>query len=386
MTAPTVLRHSTLPSPDYERVQERNTPAYILNPIRRFYGGKIDRDPCSNPTSLVRARWVRMRPEAPADEKVAPDTFFIWRGRVFLNPPFNDLGPWVERAASSPGEVVALLPVRTHRSYWRHVWGKATAICWLGPVSFEGVEWSAPWPCCLVYWGPRPADFLRELACLGVCMNLLTAEISGATVPHMPKPSVQEKAIATIHEDARRRAVAVACDELIAAMRETSSLADVVQTFDNETDRGYALEAILAKEISQLGLAPLPNGKAQTKPAWDVTYPAPKKKAKAKKKAPPKVTAKAKAPAKKTPTVIDAQTVEKAAAPKAPRRSEDDVDTAVRNALLTHVEPLSKKEIEAAAEISTNVSYRALQRLLARPAKKGIVAVGEGRNTRYRPG
>jgi DNA adenine methylase len=63
-----------------------------------------------------------------------------WKGRVFMNPPFDDLRPWLEKAADSvwckdmdnaPTEnsakrekpmceiVVGLFPARTHTRYWR---------------------------------------------------------------------------------------------------------------------------------------------------------------------------------------------------------------------------------------------------------------------------
>ncbi len=50
-----------------------------------------------------------------------------WHGRVWMNPPFSNSAPWVERWISH-GNGIALLP--TSRARWfSHLWEKVDGIC-----------------------------------------------------------------------------------------------------------------------------------------------------------------------------------------------------------------------------------------------------------------
>lgn len=76
-----------------------NTPPDILQKIRRLAPGQgIGLDPCSNPTSLVRAKVEWTEKENGLSRS--------WRGYglVFMNPPHNmsphNIEPWIEKAWS----------------------------------------------------------------------------------------------------------------------------------------------------------------------------------------------------------------------------------------------------------------------------------------------
>ena len=84
-----------------------------------------------------------------------------WGGRVFVNPPFADLGAWAEacrRANATRGcEVILLLPARTDTAYWHDHVTTAQAVClWRGRMRFVGAPAAAPFPTALVYWGAWP--------------------------------------------------------------------------------------------------------------------------------------------------------------------------------------------------------------------------------------
>lgn len=58
-----------------------NTPPKYINPIKHFFGGQIDLDPCSNKFSTVNAKQNFVYPAE--DGLVQP-----WEGnKIFINPP-----------------------------------------------------------------------------------------------------------------------------------------------------------------------------------------------------------------------------------------------------------------------------------------------------------
>lgn len=74
--------------------------------------GKFDLDPCATPASAKAPRYFT----AEDDGLLQP-----WEGRVFLNPPYSEIAPWVAKAVESARAgalVVAILPVRTERDWW----------------------------------------------------------------------------------------------------------------------------------------------------------------------------------------------------------------------------------------------------------------------------
>jgi phage N-6-adenine-methyltransferase len=66
-----------------------------------------------------------------------------WLGRVFCNPPYDDIAPWVKKALEATTEgkaesVTLLLPVRTDQKWWHEeVMHRAEVVCWVqGRISF----------------------------------------------------------------------------------------------------------------------------------------------------------------------------------------------------------------------------------------------------------
>lgn len=108
--------------------QDWGTPAKYVDAVRRFFGGRIDLDPCSNQYSIVRAETEYMLPER--DGLIQSWDF----PTIYVNPPYGSnraagtrITDWLHRCArahlESGAEVVALVPVATNTLHWkRYVW------------------------------------------------------------------------------------------------------------------------------------------------------------------------------------------------------------------------------------------------------------------------
>lgn len=93
------------------------TPEWVLDRL-----GKFDLDPCAAPVP---------RPWKTARKMITlPDDGLgmKWRGRVWMNPPFSNIHPWIRRI-SEYGNGIALVPARVETG-WFHdfVWKKADAL------------------------------------------------------------------------------------------------------------------------------------------------------------------------------------------------------------------------------------------------------------------
>ena len=72
----------------------------------------------------------------------------LWAGeRVFCNPPYSDIGPWVAKALEASLSVY-LVPARTDTKWWhRYVVDRATEIRFLrGRLRFGDAKAGAPFP------------------------------------------------------------------------------------------------------------------------------------------------------------------------------------------------------------------------------------------------
>jgi DNA N-6-adenine-methyltransferase (Dam) len=73
---------------------EYGTPAPIVEIVRAFYGGQIDCDPASNETAQKTVRAIQYFTKEQDGLKQQ------WLGTTFLNGPYSDLAPWVEKLIS----------------------------------------------------------------------------------------------------------------------------------------------------------------------------------------------------------------------------------------------------------------------------------------------
>ena len=142
------------------------TPRYILSEI-----GTFDLDPCaaeSNPfwtgTTAVMTK---------AEDGLRQ----IWHGRVFMNPPFSNTVPWLEKHAEH-GLGISLVPATLESGVWRKtVWPKAKCILLLaGRVRFCNPDGSNTTgrplrPVSLIAWSDEDEFVLRRCALAGVLLS-----------------------------------------------------------------------------------------------------------------------------------------------------------------------------------------------------------------------
>lgn len=82
-----------------------------------------------------------------------------WRGFVWLNPPFSNIGPWLQKLSEHPEGGLALVPASVGAKYWRRfVYPCATAIAFLpGRLRFCNAlgfpRDSAAFYCALIAYG-----------------------------------------------------------------------------------------------------------------------------------------------------------------------------------------------------------------------------------------
>ena len=78
-----------------------------------------------------------------------------WHGRVWCNPPYSDIEPWIRKAEAEliGGGIelaVLLVPSRTGTAWW-HRYAQHHEIRWIrGRLKFNDGPVNAPFDCCLV--------------------------------------------------------------------------------------------------------------------------------------------------------------------------------------------------------------------------------------------
>jgi phage N-6-adenine-methyltransferase len=79
-----------------------------------------------------------------------------WHGNVWMNPPYNNIGPWCtkawEYAATGEGTVVALLPIWTGTAWYQKCAIHGHVRLLTRRITFVGSKSSAPFDCMIVVW------------------------------------------------------------------------------------------------------------------------------------------------------------------------------------------------------------------------------------------
>jgi hypothetical protein len=162
--------------------QDHCTPVWLAELIAGAFYGRIDCDPCSNPWSKVDAVRRVWLPEYAGhfegdvvfgDGLVEP---WSTRGLTYVNPPYGNCMPWVERAREwsdehSAAHVVFAVPVATSARWWKRAWCEADAIVFWGRrIAWEGAGGlGAKQDTNLIYWGNSPRHVRQAFAPHGIC-------------------------------------------------------------------------------------------------------------------------------------------------------------------------------------------------------------------------
>lgn len=135
------------------------TPADMVKSL-----GPFDLDPCAGPMRHAR-RNIR-RPKCGLSAK--------WKGRVWLNPPYSDLHPWLDKFAEH-GDGICLVNSRTETHWFHRLAAKASAIFLLrGRIKFgrpDGSKNNPPCGCVLLALGEENAEALRRAKLPGVFLR-----------------------------------------------------------------------------------------------------------------------------------------------------------------------------------------------------------------------
>lgn len=171
------------------------TPPKYVDAVRECFGGNIHLDPCSNQHSIVHAQ---VEYQLPAHDGLRESWAFP---TIYVNPPYGadrkagtTIKHWLRRCAEAHerhgSEVLALVPVATNTTHWKHyVWGAATAIAFLYDtrlkflVNGKDGGKGAPMSCAMVYWGKSCKRFFKIFTNFGavVSLNHLRGGKSGRT-------------------------------------------------------------------------------------------------------------------------------------------------------------------------------------------------------------
>jgi hypothetical protein len=160
------------------------TPENYVLAVKKFFGGGIDLDPCSNESSIVGAK-VEYR--LPKHDGLRDSWNYR---RIFVNPPYGldrkrgtGIKNWLYHCALAHkmfgSEVLALVPVATNTGHWkRYVFGKARSVCFLYDtrlkflVNGQNGGKGAPMSCAMIYWGKNHEKFHSVFKQFGAVVSL----------------------------------------------------------------------------------------------------------------------------------------------------------------------------------------------------------------------
>lgn len=145
---------------------DRSTDEWLTPPDLIAKLGAFELDPCS---PKIRPWDTAARHFTSTDHGLIQD----WDGRVWLNPPYSQVGLWMDRAALH-GRATCLVFARTDTQWWiRHVWQRAHGVAFLaGRLRFftpdgHPAAHTAGSPSALVCYGADDVRVVRQAVASG---------------------------------------------------------------------------------------------------------------------------------------------------------------------------------------------------------------------------
>lgn len=164
--------------------QSWGTPPKYVKAIKRFFGGSVALDPCSNEFSIVHAEIEFMLPQHDGLQK-------DWNyPTIYMNPPYGadrergtTIRNWLAKCTATHekygSEILALIPVAPNTSHWKqNIFGRARAICFLYDTRLKflengaGAGKGAPMACSMIYWGKNYDKFFEVFIDFGAVVDI----------------------------------------------------------------------------------------------------------------------------------------------------------------------------------------------------------------------
>lgn len=136
---------------------EWSTPEDFYRLLWSMFGG-FTLDPCATPESAKTLKYYTEKDNGLVQS---------WMGElVFMNPPYSQIGKWMEKAYNSAkydnAMVVCLVPSRTDTKWWHQYAMKAEEIHFIkGRLKFGGQKNSAPFPSAVVVFRGHGARYFN---------------------------------------------------------------------------------------------------------------------------------------------------------------------------------------------------------------------------------
>jgi len=136
--------------------QDYGTPKEFLDALRNRLGiVEFDIDLAATPENAKASFYYTEQ-----DDALAPKNSWCGNGGgwSFLNPPFGDIPPWVDKAcdeSSKGAKIAVLVPASVGANWWReYVDGKAYITYLNGRITFEGCKDPYPKDCAILLYAP----------------------------------------------------------------------------------------------------------------------------------------------------------------------------------------------------------------------------------------
>lgn len=131
------------------------TPREFFDGVTRLFGA-FDLDVCCNPplTEPLAPRFYTPIEDGLAQPWTRPE--IVGRPtRVWCNPPYDNEGAWMLKAATEAAFSVVFVPAKTSMAWWRLVTRRAAILLFVqGRMKFVGMKWDAPFASALVVFDP----------------------------------------------------------------------------------------------------------------------------------------------------------------------------------------------------------------------------------------